>query len=87
MVAPAGRPSHPSGEEPVHARSLGYQPGQRRQGSCEQPAGSNGHDHPKEVRFKDHRGRLWSPTYILIALVIVLVAILLLIEGVMLAPR
>jgi hypothetical protein len=39
------------------------------------------------VRFKDHRGRLWSPAYILTALVIVLVAILLLIEGVMLAPR
>jgi hypothetical protein len=54
----------------------------------EQPApASNGHDHPKEVRLKDHRGHLRSPAYILIALVIALVAILLLIAGVMLAPR
>jgi hypothetical protein len=45
-----------------------------------------GHD-PKEVRLKDHRGRLRPPAYILIALVIALGSILLLIAGVMLAPR
>jgi hypothetical protein len=48
------------------------------------PAAS-GHD-PKEMRRKDHRGRLRPPAHILIALVIALVAILLLIAGVMLAP-
>ena len=45
----------------------------------------SGHD-PKEVRLKDHRGRLRPPAYILIALVIALGSILLLIAGVMLAP-
>lgn len=54
----------------------------------EQPApGASGHDHPTEVRLKDHRGRLRPPAYILLALVIALVATLLLIAGVMLAPR
>ena len=54
----------------------------------EQPApAASGHDHPKEVRLKDHRGHLRPPAYILIALVVVLVAILLLLVGVMLAPR
>jgi hypothetical protein len=53
----------------------------------EQPApAASGHDLPKEVRLKDHRG-LRPPAYILIALVIALVAILLLIAGLMLAPR
>ena len=54
----------------------------------EQPApASNGHDHPREVRLRDHRGRLRPPAYILLALVTALVATLLLIAGVMLAPR
>jgi hypothetical protein len=53
----------------------------------EQPVpAASGHD-PKEVRLKDHRGRLRPPAYILIALVIALGSILLLIAGVMLAPR
>jgi hypothetical protein len=56
--------------------------------SGEQPAsGSSGHDpEVKEVKLKDHGGHLRPPAYILIALVIALVAILLLIAGVMLAP-
>jgi hypothetical protein len=53
----------------------------------EQPSPtSSGHDHPKKVRLKDHRGHLRPPAYILIALVILLVAVLLLLVGVMLAP-
>jgi hypothetical protein len=46
----------------------------------------SGHDHPKKVRLKDHRGHLRPPAYILIALVILLVVVLLLLVGVMLAP-
>ena len=48
----------------------------------EQPAPAASDHDPKEVRLKDHRGRLRSPAYILIALG----SILLLIAGVMLAP-
>jgi hypothetical protein len=51
----------------------------------EQPVSAAGSR--KEVRLKDHRGRLRPPAYILIALVIALGSILLLIAGVMLAPR
>ena len=51
-----------------------------------QPASAaSGHD-PKEVRLKDHLGRLRPPAYILIALVIALGSILFLIGGVTLAP-
>jgi hypothetical protein len=54
----------------------------------ERPSPTAGaHDHPKEVRLKDHRGHLRPPAYLLIALVILLVAVLLLLVGVMLAPR
>ena len=56
--------------------------------ASDQPApASNGEDHLKEVRLKDHRGRLRPPAYVLIALVTALVATLLLIAGLMLAPR
>jgi hypothetical protein len=48
------------------------------------PNGNN--DHTKEVRLRDHRGRLRPPAYVLIALVIALVAILLLLVGVLFAP-
>jgi hypothetical protein len=53
----------------------------------EQPSPTaSGHDHPRKVRLKDHRGHLRPPAYILIALVMLLVAVLLLLVGVMLAP-
>ena len=48
------------------------------------PNGNN--DHTKEVPLRDHRGRLGSPAYVLIALVVALAAILLLITGVLFAP-
>jgi type VI protein secretion system component VasF len=48
------------------------------------PNGNN--DHTKEVRLRDHRGRLRLPAYVLIALMIALVAILLLLVGVLFAP-
>jgi hypothetical protein len=51
------------------------------------PASSGHDDHTQEVRLKDHRGKLRLPAYVLIALVIALAAILLLIAGVMVAPR
>jgi hypothetical protein len=51
-----------------------------------QPAPAASDHDPKEVRLKDHRGRLRPPAYILIALVIALGSILLVIAGVMLAP-
>jgi hypothetical protein len=51
-----------------------------------QPAPAASDHDPKEVTFKDHRGRLRPRAYILIALVIALGSILLLIAGVMLAP-
>jgi hypothetical protein len=47
------------------------------------PNGNN--DHTKEVPLRDHRG-LQPPSYVLIALVIALVAILLLLAGVLFAP-
>jgi hypothetical protein len=52
-----------------------------------EPAPS-GHDddHTKEVTLRDHRGHLRPPAYVLIALVIALVAILLLLVGVLVAP-
>ena len=49
------------------------------------PAPSGHDDHTKEVRLRDHRG-LRPPVYVLIALVIALVAILLLLAGVLVAP-
>jgi len=53
----------------------------------EQPSPTaSGHDHPRKVRLKDHRGHLRPPAYILIALVILLVAVLLVLVGVMLTP-
>ena len=47
----------------------------------EQPAQVASVHDPKEVRRKDHRGRLRPPAYILIALAIALGSILLLIGG------
>jgi hypothetical protein len=49
----------------------------------------SGHDddHAEEVMLRDDRGRLRPPAYVLIALVIALAAILLLIVGVLVAPR
>ena len=41
------------------------------------PAPNGNHDHNKEVPLRDHHGRLRFPTYVLIALVIALVAIVL----------
>ena len=49
-------------------------------------APNGNHDHTKEVRLRDHRGKLRLPAYILIALVIALVAILFLLVGVQFAP-
>jgi hypothetical protein len=51
------------------------------------PSGHQDHDdHAEEVMLRDHRGRLRPPAYVLIALVIALVAILLLLAGVLVAP-
>ena len=74
-------------EEPVHARPLGRQPGQRLQQARYEarPAPNGNNDHTKEVTLRD-RGRLQPPAYVLIALVIALVAILLLLAGVLFAP-
>jgi hypothetical protein len=89
---PAGRAGWPhrgfTWKEPVHARLLGHQPGQRSQRAWyEARLGPNGNnDHTKEVPLRDHRGRLRPPAYVLIALVIALVAILLLLAGVLFAP-
>ena len=45
------------------------------------PAPDDRHDHPKEVEFRDDRGRLRPPAYVLIALAIALVAVLVAIAG------
>ena len=48
----------------------------------------NGHDdHTKEMKRKDLRGRIRLPADILIALVIAVASILVLIAGLLLAPR
>lgn len=47
----------------------------------------SGHENvSSEMKFKDDRGRLRLPAYILIALVIALAAILLVVAGLLLAP-
>jgi hypothetical protein len=51
------------------------------------PSASGHDDHPEEVMLKDHRGHLRPPAYVLIALVIALSAVMLLIVGVLVAPR
>jgi len=76
----------PSGEEPVMPDLWDTNPENVPDTPGEQPAPATSDHDPKEVRLKDHRGRLRSPAYILIALVIALGSILLLIAGVMLAP-
>jgi hypothetical protein len=75
----------PSGEEPVMPDLWDANPENVPDTPGEQPAPAASDHDPKEVRLKD-RGRLRSPAYILIALVIALGSILLLIAGVMLAP-
>ena len=48
----------------------------------------SGHDNSaKEVKLKDVRGSVRLPAYVLIALVIALASILLLVAGLLLAPR
>ena len=56
-------------------------------GTKPDPAPSGHDDQPEEVMLKDHRGRLRPPAYVLIALVTALSAVMLLIVGVLVAPR
>jgi hypothetical protein len=50
------------------------------------PAPNRHHDQTHEIKLRDPSGRLRLPAYILIALVIAVVAILLVIAGLLLAP-
>jgi hypothetical protein len=50
------------------------------------PAPNGPDDQSNQVQLKDDRGRFRLPAYVLIALVIALVAILLVVAGVLLAP-
>jgi hypothetical protein len=51
------------------------------------PSASGHDDQPEEVMLRDDRGHLRPPAYVLIALVVALAAILLVIVGVLVAPR